>query len=429
MATFRGFKACSCLIAWLPVYEKELLRRGIIRKNLDIYQLIGGAAASGGTHATGGAFDIGQTSVEAIKVARLMGADATWFRPKNWDNRGGMAHTHGVLRGCPHNLPARYQITSAKYGVDHGKNGLANGGRDTGPRPLSYRTWSQGITWAKKQGQPEAVVRPMTFNMPGPDKLPNPDARIARAMKVIAVAKPTFIGWNELVGPHAPGKAIPDSNGKYESGSPSAFALQVDKALGPDWYIITGTTLYNENYLSYNKTVLDKVAQYADTILTAPTGGRHLTRAVFKDRTTGKVFAVGQTHLVNDGGLQGEKDRQAQATATLSAMKAVSAKHGNCPFIIQGDMNTAAALTSLANAGLKNTRQFADTSGNRNATTYTNKSKLVPSTDLKWVIDQQYVTAGMYVIGYTVHQDLDASGAFVQPRPSDHFPVISSIRF
>ena len=149
-AFFRGKPACACLIEWLPAYEAELLARGLIRFNIDIYQLIGGAKASAGTHSEGGAFDIAQTSPEAIKVARQMGADATWHRPENWDGRGGISHTHGVLTGCPHNRPARYQIDAVRAGF----NGLGKGGRggkDTGPRPLSGRTWREGIAWHLEQ--------------------------------------------------------------------------------------------------------------------------------------------------------------------------------------------------------------------------------------------------------------------------------------
>lgn len=147
---FRGKPACSCLLKWLPAYEAELLRRGLLKSNLDVWQLIGGAAASGGTHALGGCFDIAQTSREQIAIARQMGADATWFRRYNWDGKGGMAHTHGVLRGCPHNGPARYQIDA----VDQGYNGLGwmgRAGKDDGPRPLTRRTWQQGIAWANAQ--------------------------------------------------------------------------------------------------------------------------------------------------------------------------------------------------------------------------------------------------------------------------------------
>lgn len=142
----------------MPAYEKELLRRGVIKHSIDIYQLIGGAAASGGTHATGGAFDIVQRSDEAIYVARQMGADATW-------NRSTMSppHAHGVLRGCPHNGPARYQIEA----VDDGYNGLGTGGRggrDDGPRPLSKRTWREGIQWARQQaGAPVDKMNPNNY--------------------------------------------------------------------------------------------------------------------------------------------------------------------------------------------------------------------------------------------------------------------------
>lgn len=156
--SFRGKPACPCLAEWLPAYEKELLRRGVIKSNIDIYQLIGGAAASGGTHATGGAFDIVQRSDEAVWVARQMGADATWNRA-TWSP----PHAHGVLRGCPHNGPARYQIVA----VDAGYNGLGYkgmAGKDDGPRPLSYRTWREGIAWARLQaGGPVDRMNPNNY--------------------------------------------------------------------------------------------------------------------------------------------------------------------------------------------------------------------------------------------------------------------------
>jgi hypothetical protein len=145
---FRGKPACPCLAEWLPVYEAELQRRELLAGNLPIYQLIGGAAASGGTHATGGAFDIKDLIGDAdVWVARQMGADATWARTAA---QGFTPHLHGVLRGCEHNGPARYQIAD----VDNGWNGLAGNSRarDDGPRPLSGRTWREGIAWAIEQG-------------------------------------------------------------------------------------------------------------------------------------------------------------------------------------------------------------------------------------------------------------------------------------
>ena len=147
---FRGYPCCPCLKRWLPWFEKELLRRKLIVNNIDIYQLIGNAPASAGTHSKGGAFDIKQFTQAQVRCARDMGADATWHRaPPTFSPE----HAHGVLRGCPHNSPVRYQIAA----VDDGYNGLGvngHGGPDDGPRPLSYRTWKEGIAYAKAQTPP-----------------------------------------------------------------------------------------------------------------------------------------------------------------------------------------------------------------------------------------------------------------------------------
>lgn len=144
---FRGRRACPCLTEWLPWYEKMLLQAGVIKHNIDIAQLIGGAAASAGTHTKGGAFDLWQTQPKAIALARKGGADPDWHRTPT---QGFAHHQHGVLRGCPHNTPARYQVAA----VDAGYNGLGangHGAKDDGPRPLSGRTYKQGIAWMKEQ--------------------------------------------------------------------------------------------------------------------------------------------------------------------------------------------------------------------------------------------------------------------------------------
>jgi hypothetical protein len=153
---FRGFPACECLAEWLPWVEKLMLHRRVIQHNIDIYQLIGGASTSAGTHRTGGAFDVLQATWSALEIYRQAGADASWRRTPA---QGFTLHAHGVLRGCPHNGPARYQIDA----VDDGYNGLGLGGkagRDDGPRPLSKRTWQQGIEWIKGQLGVAVVVPP-----------------------------------------------------------------------------------------------------------------------------------------------------------------------------------------------------------------------------------------------------------------------------
>lgn len=145
---FRGHPACPCLAAWLPVYEAELQRRGSLVGPLRIYQLIGTAPASAGVHRDGGAFDITDLVGDIdVEVARQMGADASWARTAA---QGFTPHIHGVLTGCPHNGPARYQIDAVRADYN-GLGHLGHGGRDDGPRPLSGRTWREGIEWAEEQ--------------------------------------------------------------------------------------------------------------------------------------------------------------------------------------------------------------------------------------------------------------------------------------
>lgn len=141
---FRGRTSCDCLAEWLVVFEALALRLGIIKRPLQITQLTGGAAASGGTHEEGGAWDIWDILPALVWLAREMGS-ASWIRTKE---QKFTPHTHGVLNGCPHNGPARYQVVAYLAGY----NGLGKGGRgtrETSARKL--RTWREGITWAKSQ--------------------------------------------------------------------------------------------------------------------------------------------------------------------------------------------------------------------------------------------------------------------------------------
>jgi endonuclease/exonuclease/phosphatase family metal-dependent hydrolase len=143
---FRGKPTCECLYESLPLVEKVMLKKGLIKYNLDVYQIIGGAVSSAGTHSTGGAVDTAQAFDAQLRVWRDAGYDAGWRRTtqQGFD----IWHCHAVARGCPHNSPARYQISA----VDDGYNGLGyngHGGLDDGPRPLSHRTWQEGITWMK----------------------------------------------------------------------------------------------------------------------------------------------------------------------------------------------------------------------------------------------------------------------------------------
>lgn len=152
--SFRGFWACPCQVAWIPEFERALRFYGVLEpdEQISIAQLIGLFEASGGTHADGGSSDfwlVGARAEKAVWVARQMGADATWHRLAGWDNGGGSEHVHSVPRDCPHlSTSARAQISA----VDGNGDGL--GGTtipDPGPRPLSGRTWREGIAWWHEQ--------------------------------------------------------------------------------------------------------------------------------------------------------------------------------------------------------------------------------------------------------------------------------------
>jgi hypothetical protein len=146
--TIRNKPACECQYQWFPVFEQELRELGLIEKELTLAQLIGGAKASAGTHTGGGVADWWETDVEIAKVAREMGAPATW--PRTTGSFATNKHTHSVLRGCPHLAPAAVkQIVE----VDAGGDGLVGSVADAAVlrKSLNTRTWKQGVTWAKKR--------------------------------------------------------------------------------------------------------------------------------------------------------------------------------------------------------------------------------------------------------------------------------------
>lgn len=487
VVNFRGFKACTCLAEWLPWYERMLLEAGVIKHNIDIYQLIGGAAASAGTHSTGGAFDIAQGTATALRIARDMGADATWRRRLNWDGRGGMAHTHGVLRGCPHNGPARYQIESTRYGVDHGHNGLANGGKDDGPKPLSKRSYKQGIAYAKAKLEPsfhikvaeyvavkpnvygrrsaglqgvphtsgphpvgftftsqgwtvtdeglfiqaqngewfagtslDLVIKPKpvalhlrvgTFNLPDEEKLPNAKARVAIAAQQILDSKLDAVGLQELVG-------------ILGAGKPSAHAASLLEALGRGWALGIPTTKLNENYLLYRTAKLAVVKQYGDAIIRVTVdgkavSGRHVTRFVLKDKSTGGTFAFGVTHLVNNNPL----GAQAQAVQVGKTMSAVAAKHDKCPIVVTGDMNVTTPLGGLGQVGLIDCREEAAHTSTAAYDTFVTAKATRPTTSGKHRYDRIYATRGTTTNGANVV----LANSFGKTRPSDHLLLIADL--
>ena len=206
---FRGFVSCTCLAQWLPVYERLLLAHGLIKSSIDIWQLTGGAPASGGTHTQGGAWDLlYETGPAYVALAREMGAPATWSRVI----AQGFAkdHTHGVLLGCPHNSPAAYQLTAQRRGY----NGLGQGAPGTQyagmwgyghpdeyPPPTTYRTWQQGIAWALVE------IAHLTAPPPAPTPVAPQEVDMQFTDVIPGTNPPVTVGQALLRGLHAYGQA------------------------------------------------------------------------------------------------------------------------------------------------------------------------------------------------------------------------------
>ena len=148
----KSWVACVCLLEWLPALNDLLIFKGILKQPVFIFQLTGAEAESAGTHSQGGVFDLGHWTTPIALTCREMGAPATWIRYKP---RFSSDHTHGVLTGCPHNEPARYQIAEQLAGGD----GLIGTARDPLPDPKVYRTWKQGVAYAR------GVMNPSAFQL------------------------------------------------------------------------------------------------------------------------------------------------------------------------------------------------------------------------------------------------------------------------
>lgn len=92
----------------------------------------GGVAKSAGTHDGGGAFDLTAFNWKwRVWLLRLFGC-AAYYRPYNWDNRGGGAHIHVIVSGDgTASRGAKQQVVDFL----HKLNALANRAKDPNARP------------------------------------------------------------------------------------------------------------------------------------------------------------------------------------------------------------------------------------------------------------------------------------------------------
>jgi GH24 family phage-related lysozyme (muramidase) len=136
---FRGGWTCSCVAKSLPLVEKDMIRRGLIKYNIDIYQLgyRNDVGASAGTHAGGGNTDVGQFSDAQIDVWRLWG----WTIQHRTRAQGfDMDHGHGWPLGCTH-LSSGGRSQASQWA--NRQNGLVSRGRVAGRWPID--TWKTAM--------------------------------------------------------------------------------------------------------------------------------------------------------------------------------------------------------------------------------------------------------------------------------------------
>lgn len=249
MASVYGLPTCDCVAAWLPRFLLLIARRGI---SVRVTQLTGNYGASGGTHAGGGAIDVivvkrGWRTRSAayrllIKLARLSGAEGSWWRRKNWDGKGGIEHGHLTLSGCPHRSP---QAKAQETAVERDQNGLANKGKDDGYRPLPGRSWSQGLAWMNARITTRARVG--TWNVALKYSRPGLGDRVSRIRRRVKQARLTVLMVQEAPvsgdGRYLPGTLVDDRGQKMRRvGSHGRHIYYARRGVLIDWasWVIEG---------------------------------------------------------------------------------------------------------------------------------------------------------------------------------------------
>lgn len=132
---------CTCMQLTLPLIEKEMKRRGLIKNNLDFFQFgynAGGVAASAGTHDMGGVIDTNQYSREQRQCWADFGVmPFPRIAQFGWN---GDPHGHGVWHGCVHRTQSA--ANQCRDGIN-GLSGLVGNRRYDFIHPT--RTWQDAL--------------------------------------------------------------------------------------------------------------------------------------------------------------------------------------------------------------------------------------------------------------------------------------------
>jgi len=157
---------------------------------------------------------------------------------------------------------------------------------------------------------------------------------------------------------------LPDVIGLQESASCVATYHAFIKKYGYAEVTVNVTNSNKVNYtpLLYLKDKLDVIDSgyylYDDG---AGDKSKSVTWAVFKDKTTGDVFAVGSTHFYWTSDELGKSARIKDAAQLADLVKQITDKHG-CPFIVGGDFNcniSSDPIKNLYTAGFENLQKIS----------------------------------------------------------------------
>lgn len=152
-----GFFGCECIKALWPEITKEAIRRGIVKRCIDVSQgsYNQTVKASAKTHWYGGVLDLRQYSQALDDLLEEYGI-AGYVRTVD---DGFSPHIHMLVIGCPHlHWQAANQVTAWR----NGRNGLANNRADRDrTRPSIIRTWAQALEWQRKRVAQTAVSAAM----------------------------------------------------------------------------------------------------------------------------------------------------------------------------------------------------------------------------------------------------------------------------
>lgn len=132
---------CICMKMTLPFIEEEMIRKGLIKYCIDIFQFgyRGDVKASANTHDMGGVIDVAQGITKAQREVWAMYGVIMAPRSRAWGWTGG-DHGHGGWYGCVHRHPT---LAAQVKNMMNGYNGLVSNTYVDWVKPA--RTWQDSL--------------------------------------------------------------------------------------------------------------------------------------------------------------------------------------------------------------------------------------------------------------------------------------------